>query len=170
MRDPTADEKTRSAAAIEEARFLLARVAVGVVPAGNLDFDGALALMESVLNDPAADNLLGALAAPVRDVAIPMLRTGRPSKRPRPGRPDLVRNRVIAETVEYIRRRYGFEESRNPGSTHESACSIVTKALRQLKVRRLLETPEGKTKAVIVPHPIKLSERQVARIVKKHRI
>jgi hypothetical protein len=111
------------------------------------EFYQAVEAVAHYLNDKAADPP----AKKLLEVAIPLLRQGRPPKRERK-RPksDLSRELWITWGVASICREFGVAPTRNPETRGvECGASIVRKALRQLDV--------------------KLSERRIANIFAKHR-
>jgi hypothetical protein len=68
---------------------------------------------------------------------IPALERTRPAKKKRGHSTDewCDRNQLIVETIELVRQKYGFKPTRNPASSNECGCSIVSKALDMLGIK-----------------------------------
>jgi len=97
----------------------------------------AIALIECVLGDEAADNIPGIEVA--RKAAIPIIRQARPPVGRKRGAHSLSwRDQLIIEAVEAVCRRHKLKPTRNPGSRDEnhdpSSCSIVAEALRSFGI------------------------------------
>jgi|SRR5262245_13179262 len=157
MRDPTVNSPIITAEGAEEEAYR--RLRLGLVkiiswadPPGNpqeechfaVKFVDAVlndlidSLPESAENDNVRDSFLRANTPLVRDFAIPALRRLRPGKQRGCGRPKLLlqRDRVIAETVDYICEKCNLNptptESKNK---KECGCSIVGKALKRWGIK-----------------------------------
>jgi hypothetical protein len=147
MRSPD-DNRAQVEKAVEAARERLASTKCFLLPH---EFYQAVEAVAQILNDKAADSLLGPHAKRVREVVIPLLRQGRPPKRERK-RPsaDLSRELWITGAVASICREFGVAPTRNPATEGvECGASIVREALLQFGV--------------------KLSESTIANIFAKHR-
>jgi hypothetical protein len=98
----------------------------------------AIALIECVLGDKAADGIPGIKIA--RKAAIPILKRARPPAGRKPGAHSLSwRDQLIIEAIRAVCARHNLKPTRNPGSRDEehdpSGCSVVAEALRRRGVK-----------------------------------
>jgi hypothetical protein len=97
----------------------------------------AIALVECVLSDEAADNIPAIGIA--RKVAIPILKRARPPVGRKPGAQRLSRrDQLVVKAIEAVCARHNLRPTRNPGSRDEehdpSGCSVVAEALRRWEI------------------------------------
>jgi hypothetical protein len=148
MRDPAPNlaEDWRVKDAIEEARRHLARLAMDITSwtdqgANTLDPEQerrhAIAIVKQV-----ADNLADPQLSSLLRKAVPALKRTRPAKKLRGRNEDCwnERNRLIVEAIELVCVKYGFDPTRNPASSNECGCSIVSKALDALGIKLSTKT------------------------------
>jgi len=158
VRDVAAKGRDKIAkAAVEEACRLLRRLAKPVRPVRSWaivswssdaandprdEYEAAIdfvtVLLEQLLEQPDADELLSTFAPVVRAV-LPVLRRGPPKRKGR--RSNLTRDRCIAAVVTTICQRYGLRPYRNQENKREyNGCAIVAKALGRLGIKLTEET------------------------------
>jgi hypothetical protein len=97
-------------------------------------YEAAIEYVIALLEQPEADELLGAQASTVRKFILPALRLGRPPRGHGP-RNVLMRDRCIATVVTTICQRYGLDPYRNAEDKHDNnGCAIVARALTRLGI------------------------------------
>jgi hypothetical protein len=102
-------------------------------------YEAAIEFVIALLEQPAADGLLGAQASTVRENVLPALRLGRSPKQKGP-RSILMRDRCIAAVVTTICQQYELKPYRNPENKHENnGCSVVAKALTRLGIKKMTD-------------------------------
>jgi hypothetical protein len=105
-------------------------------------YEAAIEYVIALLEQPAADGLLGAQASTVRESILPALRLGCPPRGHGP-RNTLARDRYIAVVVTAMCRGHGLDPYRNPISEHKnSGCAVVARALARLGIRLTEKTVE----------------------------
>jgi hypothetical protein len=168
------DEAARVKEAVEEARQLVSRLIADVVSwndamSPETEHIAAVALLESILCDPAANRLLDKLTPVVRKKALPAIRRARPPIRRRRGKPaQSIRNAWITEMVATICRR-GFDATRNDATEKECACSIIATAFQEFRreLQKFKEAhPESRIDAKTLER-FELGETGIARIWSK---
>jgi hypothetical protein len=127
--------------AVATARYFLRRVILDVsswnehgtdADSPQRELQHAIALIECVLGDEAADNIPGIEIA--RKAAIPIIKRARPPAGSKPGARSLSwRDQLIIEAIKAVCYRHKLKPTRNPESRDEdhdpSGCSIVAEAL-----------------------------------------
>ncbi len=112
------------------------------------EFCAAVAFVDAILNNSAADDLLGSFKDLARKEVIPALWRGRPPTRQKRGQhPEafLLRDRWIAAVVDHICGQFGLKPTRNETTTKDGCgCSIVADALKILGIKRFGESHVAK--------------------------
>jgi hypothetical protein len=105
-------------------------------------YEAAIEFVIALLEQPEADDLLGAQASIVRESILPALRLGHPPRGHGP-RSTLLRDRCIATVVTIICQRHGLDPYSNPEGKHENnGCAVVAKALARLEIELAKKTIE----------------------------
>jgi hypothetical protein len=160
VRDPHAITEKREAAIAEATKLLRPLVPArswAIVSWNDPDasdprdvYEAAVGFVIALLEQQAADELLGVHAPIVRKIVLPKLRElGRPPRgKGRRRGSNLFRDRLIAAVVAFICQQFELDPYRNPLSEHRcNGCAVVTEALDRLGIplaEKTVETIYGK--------------------------